>query len=201
MARDDLTERGVGADTTDCLELDGEPVGILGRDRLERRSQAALEPDAREALRRPDGQCREEGLLVLEVVEDRPAREPALGLETRDGRTLVAVAGEAALGSGEDLLAPALLVRVTHLWHCVLLYKTVQTFYILPRSDRCELKSPVDARRRRARLDPRDPDDLSGPAVVRARHDGLGEQDDDRPRRRDDPDGALRRSQRNACAA
>ena len=63
------------------------------------------------------GEREEQRLLVAEVVEDRAARQPGLGLEHAHGRALVAVPGEGPAGGGEDLAATGRELVVRDLGH------------------------------------------------------------------------------------
>ena len=115
--RDELLESRVGVNPSRSLQLHAEPVGILVGDLLEQGAEAVLEPDLGQAEVRLDRELQEDRLLVREVVEDRPPGEARDLLEDRDGRPLVAVAGEGTLRGFQDLGAAALLVGVGDLRH------------------------------------------------------------------------------------
>ena len=186
-------ELRVGAHAARGLELDGEPVGVRFDDRTEHRAEALVEPDVRVAARHLDRQLDEEGVLAREVVEDRAAREADLLLQPRDGRALVAVLREAAAGAIEDLLAAALLVLCGDLRHIRTLQNRTDVLYYRGHGAREQARGR-STRPRRADLDARLADDVPGAAVVRAGDDGLGGEDERRPRGADPADGDPRRA-------
>ena len=99
------------------FDQDGQPLRALRRQRAERRLEAALEEDVAEARVHLDRELDEQVVLVLEVVEDRPAREAGRLLELDHRRALVAVLGERAACAVEDLGATGCEMLLAHLRH------------------------------------------------------------------------------------
>ena len=99
------------------LDQDGQPLRALRSKGAERRVEAAIKEDVAEARVHLHRELDEQVVLVLEVVEDRAAREAGRLLEPDHRRAVVAVLGECAACAVEDLGAAGLEMLLGHLGH------------------------------------------------------------------------------------
>ncbi len=118
-------ELGVGSQPPGHLQLGAEPathVGGVGSGNQVthhlHQSVAAYRLDHRRGV--VFGDREEQRFLVLEVMEDRPPRQPGLLLQTAYRGTLVAVSGEAGPGTGQDLPPSGVEVVLTHPGHVLI---------------------------------------------------------------------------------
>src|SRR6266545_4192104 len=187
----------VAPQDADRLRVDAEPrrVGI------EEDAHHLVDPAFVERVERARlvelGERPEELPLRREVVEDRAPREADLLLEPRDGRALVAPAGEAAAGAVEDLLPAGLEMGGTDLRHDSTLQN--RTDVLLSRD--ASARPNPGLIHRTARLDDRNADDVPRAAVVRPRHDRFGCADGRGAGGRADPDRPVRDPERDARLA